>query len=56
MERGLRGERHLEYLQGNFWYLPVKAYSRKSPAFDSMSDWGDEGCADRRFHYATRIT
>lgn len=44
---------HLEYLQGNFWYQPVKAYFKDSPEFDGISDWGDEEDADRRFDYAT---
>ena len=45
---------HLEaYTEGNFWYQPVKAYFKDSPAFDGISDWGDEEDADRRFDYAT---
>jgi hypothetical protein len=44
---------HLEYLQGNFWYQPVKAYFKDSPAFDGISNWGDEEDANRRFDYAT---
>jgi len=44
---------HLEaYLNGNYWYQPVKAYFKDAPVFDGTSDWGDEEDADRRVDYA----
>jgi hypothetical protein len=51
--RGDHFKLHLEFLRGNFWYQPVKAYFQDASGFDGTSDWGDEEDAGRRFDYAT---
>jgi hypothetical protein len=41
------------YVPGMFWYQPVRAYFKDSPAFHEMSDWSDEEDSRNRFDYAT---